>query len=103
MMKMTTKCSLLLAEQKIFPLDFNDLEEQNTEYFASIKDFSSLWHRRPGPASMKLITKLSHDEHVHGFPKLKFEKVHLRDACQMGKQIKNYFKSKSMISTSRPL
>ena len=40
---------------------------------------------------------------VIGIPKLKFEKNKLCEACQKGKQVKNYFQSKNVVSTSKPL
>ena len=69
----------------------------------SIDNSSWLWHRRLGHASMHLISKLSKKDLVRGLPKLKFEKDHICDACQMGKQTRTSFKSKGMVSTSRPL
>jgi len=47
----------------------------------------------------KLISK---DLVVVGLPKLKFEKDHICEACQKGKQIKHSFKLKSVVSTSKP-
>ena len=35
--------------------------------------------------------------------KIKFEEDKICDACQMGKETKSIFKSKNMISTTRPL
>jgi len=40
---------------------------------------------------------------VVGLPKLKFEKDHICEACKKGKQIKNSFKLKNIVSTSKPL
>jgi len=40
---------------------------------------------------------------VVGLPKLKFEKDHICEACQKGKQIKHSFKLKNIVSTSKPL
>ena len=37
-----------------------------------------------------------------GLPKLKFEKDHICEACQKGKQVKNSFKLKNVVSSSRP-
>ena len=36
-------------------------------------------------------------------PKLKFKKEHVCEACQKGKQTKQYFKLKNFVSTSKPL
>ena len=40
---------------------------------------------------------------VKGFPKIKFKKDKIYDACQMGKQIRFFFKSINMLDTTRPL
>jgi len=47
----------------------------------------------------KLISKVL----VIGLSKLKFEKDHICEACQKGKQVKNSFKLKNIVSSSRPL
>ena len=66
-------------------------------------DQSWLWHRRLGHANMDLISQLNKDELVRGLPKVNFQKDKVCEACQMGKQIKNSFKNKNFISTTRPL
>ena len=52
---------------------------------------------------MDLLSKLSRKELVIGFPKIKYEKDRLCKACQHVKQTKKLFKSKNIVSTSRPL
>jgi len=52
---------------------------------------------------MNHLNKLISKELVKGVPKIKFMKDGLCDACQKGKQSRVSFKSKNMISTSRPL
>jgi len=42
-------------------------------------------------------------ELVIGLPKFKFESDRLCEACQKGKQTRNSFKQKNVVSTSRPL
>ena len=60
-----------------------------------------LWHRRLGHASMKTLSKLVKKDLVIGFLKLSFDKNKICDACQFGKQVRNSFKSKNLISTSK--
>ena len=62
-----------------------------------------LWHKRIGNANMKTLSKLVKNDFVIGLPKLKFDKDTICDACQFGKQVRNFFKSKNLVSTSRPL
>lgn len=83
-------------------MEFDNLAKQNVLCFASTEESRWLWDHRLGHASMKLIRNLSHDEHVYGLPKLKFEKDYLCNPCQIRKQIKGSFKLNSVISTSRP-
>jgi len=52
---------------------------------------------------MHALGKLSILEIVIGLPKQKFEKVHICDACQLGKQTCSSFKGKDIVSTSKPL
>ena len=52
---------------------------------------------------MNLISQLNKDELFRGLPKINFQKYKVCEACQVGKQIKNSFKSKNFISTSKPL
>ena len=66
-------------------------------------DQSWLWHKRLGHANMDFISQLNKDELVRGLPKINFQKDKFCGACQVGKQIKNFFKNKNFISTSRPL
>ena len=52
---------------------------------------------------MKILSKLVKNDLVIGLPKLKFDKNKICDACQFGKQVRNTFKSKNLVSTYRPL
>ena len=65
-------------------------------------DQSWLWHRRLGHANMDLISQLNKDELVRGLSTINFQKNKICEVCQVGKQIKNSFKNKNFISTSRP-
>jgi len=52
---------------------------------------------------MHHLNRLTSKELVIDFPKLKFERDRLCEACQKGKQTKNSFKQLNVVSTSRPL
>ena len=62
-----------------------------------------LWHRRLGHASMYLISKLVRLNLVRGIPQIKFEKDHICDTCQHGKQFRESHPSISDMTTSKPL
>jgi len=66
-------------------------------------DESWLWHRRIAHIHMHHLNKLISKDLVIGLPKLKFEKDHLCEVCQKGRQIKHSFKLKNIISTSKSL
>ena len=70
---------------------------------AKENNISLLWHRRLGYASMDLMSKLIIKDLVRGLPKVRFETNKLCDACQLGKQTRNSFRLKNIVSTSRPL
>ena len=65
--------------------------------------FWMMMHRRLGHSSMKPISQISSKELIRGIPNIKFVKDNMCDSCQLEKQIKDNFKSKNQISTSRPL
>ena len=50
---------------------------------------------------MKTLSKLVKNHLVIGLSKLSFDKDKICDACQFGKQVRNSFKSKNLVSTSR--
>lgn len=64
---------------------------------------SWLWHRRLSHVHFDLLNKVLSKDLVIGFPKMKFEKNKLCDACQKGKQTRVSFKPKNIVSTSKPL
>ena len=49
------------------------------------------------------IVSLWKNDLVIRLPKLKFDKDKICDACQFGKQVRNSFKSKNLVSTSKSL
>jgi len=87
----------------------NNVYLLDISHFASIgflltkHEESWLWHMRIAHIHIHHLNKLISKDLVVGLPKLKFEKDHICEACQKGKQIKNSFKLKNIVSTSRPL
>ena len=66
-------------------------------------DDSWLWHKRIAHIHMEHLNKLIKHDLVIGLPKRNFVKDRLCDACQKGKQTRSTFKSKNVVSTTRPL
>jgi len=62
-----------------------------------------LWHKRLGHVSLSLLNKLASKDLVVGLPYIKYNDGKVCDACAKGKQVKNSFKSKKCVSTSRAL
>ena len=66
-------------------------------------DDSWLWLRRAAHMNMHNLNHLVKKDLVIGIQKLKFEKNKLCEPCQKGKQVKKYFQSKNVVSSSKPL
>jgi len=84
-------------------LIFSELTDQNVLCLLSTSDKKWLWHRRLGHANWRLISKLSKLQLVRGLPDIDYDSDALCGACQKGKIVKTSFKSKDIVSTSRPL
>jgi len=52
---------------------------------------------------MRLIEKLAKNNLVIGLLKLDYTKDHIYDTCQMGKQTRNSYFGKDIVSTNKPL
>jgi len=62
-----------------------------------------VWHKRLGHANWRLISKLSKLQLVRGLLNINYHSDELCGACQKGKIVKSFFKTKDIFSTSRPL
>nr|GEV98435.1 copia protein [Tanacetum cinerariifolium] len=60
-----------------------------------------LWHRRLLPLNFDTINLLSKNDIVSGLPKLKFIKDHLCSSCELGKDKRNSFHTKTTPSSKR--
>jgi len=58
--------------------------------------------QKNSPYSHESFEQIDFKRFVIGLPKLKFEKDHICEACQKGKQIKNSFKLKNVVLSSKP-
>ena len=92
--------------ENIYIIDLNNMSNLSQCLMAnktSNDEISWLWHRRLRHANMDLMSKLAKKNLVKGLPKVNYEKNRLCDACQLGKQTRNTFKPKNIVSTTRPL
>ena len=56
-----------------------------------------------GHASLSQLNKFVSKELVRGLPSKRFENTKICDACVKGKHVRSSFKSKKVVSTSKPL
>ena len=70
--------------KNVYKVCISSLPQNNLTCLSALNDDIMLWHKRLGHASLSLLKKVC-------------------DACVKGKQVKNSFKSKRCVSTSRPL
>ena len=90
-------------QNNLYKIDLEDFLDQNVSCLVSIKREQWIWHKKLGHTSLRLISKLNKHNLVRGLSKLVYKSDVLCEACQKGKQIKNSFESKNVVSTSRPL
>nr|GEX44188.1 hypothetical protein [Tanacetum cinerariifolium] len=64
---------------------------------------SWLWNQRLSYLNFATINNLVKNNLVQGLPKMKFEKDHLRSACEQGKIHQKHHKSKTAFASNKPL
>jgi len=82
---------------------FLSLSQTNLTCLSALNDDVMLWHKRLGHASLSLLNKLVSKDLVVGLPSIKYNNDKVCDACARGKQVRNSFKLKNYVSTTRPL
>ena len=90
-------------KNNIYKIKLYDLKNQNVKCFMSVDEEQWVWHRRLGHVSLRKISQLNKLKLVRGLPKMKFSSDALCELCQKGKFAKPSFKSKNVVSTSKPL
>ncbi|KAI3510079.1 hypothetical protein L1887_25606 [Cichorium endivia] len=97
-----TKTIILKSKRKgeMFPLDMKRIKGKPSICLLTqaTNDDSWLWHRRLSHMNFRDINKLVLSDLVRGLPLLNFDKDHLCDACELGKQSR---KSHSMIINTK--
>jgi len=87
----------------VYEINFSKLVDQKVVCLLLVNDKKWAWHRRLGHANWRLISKLSKLQLVRGLPKIDYHSDALCGACRKGKIVKSSFKTKDIVSTSRPL
>src|SRR3954468_13493775 len=90
-------------KNNVYKTDLQDLKNQKVTCVMSVSEEQWVWHRRLGHASLRKISQINKLNLVRGLPNLKYKSDALCEACQKGKFSKPAFKSKNVVSSSRPL
>src|SRR3954470_24926359 len=90
-------------KNNIYKTDLQDLMSQKVTCLMSVFEEQWVWHRRLGHSSLRKISQINKLDLVRGLPNLKFKSDALCEACQKGKFSRPAFKSKNVVSSSRPL
>jgi len=89
--------------ENVYKINFSKLVDQKVICLLSMNDKKCVWHRRLGHANWRLISKLSKLQLANDLPNFDYHSDALCGACHKGKIVKSSFKSKDIVSTSRPL
>jgi len=87
----------------VYIINFSKLVYHKAVCLLSVNDKKWVWHIRLGHANWRLIFKLSKLQLVRGLPNIDYYLDALCGACQKGKIVKASFKTKDIVSTSKPL
>jgi len=89
--------------KNIYKVCISFLPQNKLTCLSGLNDDVMLWNKRLGHASLSLLNKLVSKDLVIGLSIIKYNDGKVCDACAKGKQVKNSFKSKRCVSTTRPL
>jgi len=89
--------------KNVYKVCISSLSQNNLTCLSALNDDIMLWQKRLGHSSLSLLIKLISKDLVVGLPSIKYNDDKVSDACAKGKQVKNSFKSKKCVSTTRPL
>jgi len=87
----------------VYKVCISSLPQNKLTCLSALNDDTMLRHKRLGHASLFLLNKLVSKDLVVGLPTIKYNDGKVCDACAKGKQVKNSFRSKRCVITSRPL
>jgi len=89
--------------KNVYKVCISSLPQNTLTCLSTLNDEAILWHKRLGHGSLSLLNKLVSNNLVVGRPTIEYNDGKVCDACAKGKQVKNSFKTKRCVSTSRPL
>ena len=98
------KCILTAPRlDNVYTMSTNLVAGEDFKCLKALTDDSRLWHRKLGHISLHTLNKLISKYLVRGLPPIKFKYDEHCKACAQGKQTRSSFKSKKVVSTSRPI
>jgi len=89
--------------KNVYKVCISSVPQNNLTCLSALNDDVMLWHKRLGDASLSLLKKLVSKDLVVSLPFIKYNDGKVCDACARGKQVRNSFKLKNCVSTTRPL
>jgi hypothetical protein len=89
--------------KNVYKINFTELVDQKVICLLSVNDKKWMRHRRLGHVNWRLISKLSKLQLVKGLLDIHYHSYALCGAFLKGKIVKSSFKTKDIVSTSRPL
>jgi len=89
--------------ENVYKINFSEMVDQKVICLLSMNDKKWIWHKGLGHANWRLMNKLSKLQLVKGLSNIDYHSDALCGACQKGKIVKSFFKSKDIVLTSRPL
>ena len=90
-------------DNNVYAMRTNMINKGNLKCLKVDIEDPKLWHRRLGHVSSHTLQKLVSQDLVRGLPKISFKTNDLCEACIKGKQVRGSFKSKKVVSTTRPI
>jgi len=89
--------------KNVYKVCISSLSQNNLTCLHALNDDVMLWHKGLGHASLSLLNKLVSQDLVAGLPSIKYNDGKVYGACARGKQVRNSFKLKNCVNTTRPL
>ncbi|XP_075101839.1 uncharacterized protein LOC142177266 [Nicotiana tabacum] len=87
----------------VYKISIMSLPQNEHICFSVMEDDPLLWHRNLAHASLSQLSKLAAKDSVLGLLKVEFTSDKVCDACVREKHVRSSFKSKKVVSTTKPL
>ncbi|XP_074271663.1 uncharacterized protein LOC141595596 [Silene latifolia] len=87
----------------IYVADLGSIPRETIKCLSVMQNDPNLWHKRFGHVGFSSLNKLYKLDLVEGLPSMKFEIDGVCDVCARCKHVRSSFKSKRVVSTTKPL